>query len=565
MQEADATAEVARHVPVHHEPRQDAQICKQEEIEQAVGSHAGAVQECARPSADHLQGIARPLTSELGQNESTHKAPALSSSAASSKQGVVMNQMPVSFTSSAAQGSQFKIVCYGDSLTAGYCSRGRIFQPYGCTLSDTLGQLGIASSVAVCGLVGKTAGQMVEGMRAQALSDSVGHVGQGLDCILVKSKPDLAIIMAGTNDLSRNMGPESIFSAIKKLHELCHTQRIPTVALIPPHKARGVLRKVQERVAGLMIEWSRASPMIVALFDVEKLAPRKPAGHNWESDEIHLSRAGQQALGERLAERLACLPLLKERRSAMDKERNCKTGESADPGAYVQHVAGRKRTLTGFLASTKGGMAQPNAVPGLSKSDTNDKLSQSSDICIVDVSEEDSKRAKVSAQTSMTSAQEDDSKPGKASIGINAKSAEGRNRGARAASIAVARARLCVSLMFSDFAKHGGLSSALRKIAEDLAGQFSKSNLAGGHGMQTIGLSIDCEGCGWSGHVDVNKLQGEGLPGGTIQGALKTLADRSCHALGFSTESMRSGAVDTGSKCSTIRCVTGYLHARDPI
>merc|ERR1711862_382166 len=51
-----------------------------------------------------------------------------------------------------------------------------------------------------------------------------------------------------------------------------------------------------------MSKWVQADSLVLALADVEQMVPRNHAGHHWDSDEIHMSVAGQQRLGRSLAQ-----------------------------------------------------------------------------------------------------------------------------------------------------------------------------------------------------------------------------------------------------------------------
>eukprot|EP00971_Amphidinium_carterae_P300958 5980006-Amphidinium_carterae.2 len=95
------------------------------------------------------------------------------------------------------------ILCYGDSLTVGFHKGGDAFEPYGYTMTNALGTMGIkGSKVRVMGLSGKTARECVQGMHSKAIMDIVGAMGKGLGQLLSEEGNfDLAIILLGTNDI----------------------------------------------------------------------------------------------------------------------------------------------------------------------------------------------------------------------------------------------------------------------------------------------------------------------------------------------------------------------------
>merc|ERR550532_3249570 len=120
---------------------------------------------------------------------------------------------------------------------------------------------------------------------------------------------------------------------------------------------------MQQRLAGLLISWGRSAPPVVGVFDVEKMVPRKPAGHFWDaSDEVHMSAAGQRTLGERLGERIACFPQV-----AQLRQGNQSFGI---PGAGGQQLGSCSGTLTGMFAVKQSSAAAGNNSTMLSQQTT---------------------------------------------------------------------------------------------------------------------------------------------------------------------------------------------------
>jgi len=398
-------------------------------------------------------------------------------------------------------------------LTAGYCNKGRNFEPYGRELCKTLSRLGRPCSVAVCGLVGKTAKQMVEGLNSTVLSDAVHNNGQGLDRIASQHEIGLAIIMAGTNDLSRGLDPDHILSNLKAIHGACHKRNVPTVAIIPPVKARGLIRTVQQRLAGLMIEWSRqasSSSLLVATFDAEKFAPRKPAGL-WDGDEIHMSAEGQRTFGQRLAERLACLPLFAERFGV---------NVSGDVGPE------KKRTLTGFFAAKK-----VETVSGARKESTGHAVPEPI-TCVEDVDIDEVEKA---------CREKSGSVPGEA---------------CREASKNV---KMSISKSCLGLATHADLRSLLQQLARALLQNASTMQMQ--HQQLMLGLTMSCEttggdSSGWSGSIDIPSLANQELLGEAIMDSLGKLADRASAGLGLVENSAKQG------KWSTIRNLIARLQVK---
>jgi len=200
-----------------------------------------------------------------------------------------------------AGGKPQRILCYGDSLTAGFYNGGTAFEPYGQTMSRELGGMGEQCDVAVCGLSGKTAMELVQGLESPGMTDITGHVGKGLARILAEEGPfDLVIIMLGTNDLGQGHPPETILNSISQMHAACHRYNIPTVAMAPPTVDFGAPRASRQQLANLLAGWTNATKGVVAFVDCEEFCPRHQR-MLWEPDQLHLSPSGSQALGRRMA------------------------------------------------------------------------------------------------------------------------------------------------------------------------------------------------------------------------------------------------------------------------
>jgi len=212
-----------------------------------------------------------------------------------------MSAMPVRFHGSSGNREPLKVLCYGDSLTAGYCNSGASFHPYGRVLAETLGHC----SVTVCGLSGRTAEEMLAGQQTSRIVDVVGHMGPGLACLLESETPNVVLILAGTNDLGQsltnNVSAEAILERVKQLHAVSHRAGIASIAFSPPSLVEGPYRVIQQKLAALIRDWARMEPMVAAHFDIEELVPRAFPSGLWDSDVIHMSMAGQHRLGRSLA------------------------------------------------------------------------------------------------------------------------------------------------------------------------------------------------------------------------------------------------------------------------
>jgi lysophospholipase L1-like esterase len=191
------------------------------------------------------------------------------------------------------------IQCYGDSLTAGLTSNGMF--PYSKTLQATLRASGMNVEVRAAGLSGWTADSLVD-----AVDDP-----HGLNFIL-KTKPfDLAIIMAGTNDLGQPTLLEQherageIASNIWKLHGFVHKNMIRTLAIsVPESMYQAQVKKAAELSKRVNVHLEENCNQEALCTFVE--CPVKFDEHSertglWEDDGLHMSAMGYAELGKALA------------------------------------------------------------------------------------------------------------------------------------------------------------------------------------------------------------------------------------------------------------------------
>jgi lysophospholipase L1-like esterase len=112
------------------------------------------------------------------------------------------------------------ILCFGDSLTAGYQSPTMACPqvqetPYGRFLQN---RLGVRARVAVSGLCGETTGEMVSRFRRNA----------------EPQRPAWAVILGGTNDLGGSIAPTDIMDNLTDMYEWALAQGIRPVAVTVP-------------------------------------------------------------------------------------------------------------------------------------------------------------------------------------------------------------------------------------------------------------------------------------------------------------------------------------------
>lgn len=230
-----------------------------------------------------------------------------------------MERMPLIFRGdcpSPQSVHRWRLLCYGDSLTVGYCDEGHSFEPYGRSLARALAKSNVLCDVSVIGLSGLTAREMVERLDDPNIDDVADCVGQGLSLALGEGQQqNLAIIMAGTNDLARYDTSENIAASVWRLHAACHEKGVPTVALtIPPAKwsSEGSDLAERQQVADLIASRAQHSQIAsgvgcLAVVDPGELVPYSCDSSFWEVDGLHYSQSGSQELGLRLAPRILAL------------------------------------------------------------------------------------------------------------------------------------------------------------------------------------------------------------------------------------------------------------------
>jgi len=205
-----------------------------------------------------------------------------------------------------------RVLCYGDSLTVGFCANGTLYEPYARTLASALAQAtdGAACEVHVCGHSGGTARDMVANLDSLGVVDVGGIVGKGLRRCLDEAPPDLAIIMAGTNDLGTGAMAREVFQELCEMHEVCWRRGVPTLALPPPPAPRlpegSAFELERRRLLALLATWTSGAsggPATAAFADPGELVPAGQDGC-WDPDALHYSPLGSTRLGKALAHKV---------------------------------------------------------------------------------------------------------------------------------------------------------------------------------------------------------------------------------------------------------------------
>ena len=200
--------------------------------------------------------------------------------------------------------SKIHILCYGDSLTAGFCLRGFKFIPYATTLQAKLSSLGLNNiSIDHFGLSGWTTQQLLKNKDKDNLTDFAGNTAPGLSKAFQRQSYDLLILMAGTNDLGYGFTNEDIFDNLQALTQIALKVNTAVLNLGIPDSGY-IFSNINVRVKRDQINEKLANSAKV--HDLLTYAD-PPITYNEETEEfdedtLHFSELGYQRFGERLGD-----------------------------------------------------------------------------------------------------------------------------------------------------------------------------------------------------------------------------------------------------------------------
>jgi len=184
------------------------------------------------------------------------------------------------------------ILCFGDSLTEGFCGGGRARRPYTERLSLRLRERGARPKILNAGVCSENTTAML--VRLPKLLTSRGPF-------------DLVVILAGTNDLSAS-APAEIVRNILQLHQMAFGVNAHTVLLtIPEVKVPGAVcdrmnataREVNARLRSFALQHQDC----VHFVDLAEKFPHDTLHAGlWEKDGLHFTAKGYEMIGDLLAE-----------------------------------------------------------------------------------------------------------------------------------------------------------------------------------------------------------------------------------------------------------------------
>ncbi|MCJ1452956.1 hypothetical protein MMC28_003301 [Mycoblastus sanguinarius] len=179
-----------------------------------------------------------------------------------------------------------RILAFGASITAGWMSGGRYFNPYANELATQLGTAFPASNftIVIDGYPGDCAinGQYLERMQKNTETAAVPY--------------DWVIVQGGGNDLGHGREPEAIFEQLKKVWRIALEANSQVLALTVT-KTDPCSERQTERMAALNKLLTEHEETGFYTLDVHTVI----SGRDLDPDGTHLSKEGQEKVGHFIA------------------------------------------------------------------------------------------------------------------------------------------------------------------------------------------------------------------------------------------------------------------------
>jgi lysophospholipase L1-like esterase len=190
------------------------------------------------------------------------------------------------------------ILCFGDSLTQGFCLSRGMLVPY----SDGLRERFIGATVVNEGVSGQTTADLMG--RLPALLEA-GY-SSGTDAA---GAYDIVLILGGTNDLRFWHDKETIFSNLCALHTEVHQRNGRTAVITLPFVRSSMEQeRVDENrrwINSSLRRFAAEAPGQRLLIDLAAAIPQDDAHEEfWDTDGVHLSSAGYNAMSDVIGDAL---------------------------------------------------------------------------------------------------------------------------------------------------------------------------------------------------------------------------------------------------------------------
>jgi len=192
------------------------------------------------------------------------------------------------------------IVCFGDSLTAGFQAPTAdnpqgLLTPYGSFLQELIGP---AVRVSVSGICGELTGDMALRFRSAVLAQQPTHV----------------VILGGTNDLGWNAAPADIMGNLLTMYELAAAAGVkPVPVTVPSIRVGDDLRSEEGRrwfaehldrrreLNALIVRYAESKRLAAFdLFTATVEPESQQLADRYSNDGLHLSTSGYRLFADRL-------------------------------------------------------------------------------------------------------------------------------------------------------------------------------------------------------------------------------------------------------------------------
>lgn len=196
------------------------------------------------------------------------------------------------------------VVCFGDSLTAGFQTPSRDNPtgdetPYGMFLQEMIGP---STQVVVSGVCGELTGEMVMRFRQDVLRRRPAHV----------------VILGGTNDLGWNAQTQDVMRNLIKMYELARADRIvPVPVTVPSIRVEGTDENQdaplwvhehltrRRRLNELIVRYAESHHLpTVDLFGATAEPKTQQLANIYSNDGVHLTTAGYRKFAQLVYEQV---------------------------------------------------------------------------------------------------------------------------------------------------------------------------------------------------------------------------------------------------------------------
>jgi len=195
------------------------------------------------------------------------------------------------------------IICFGDSLTAGYQSPSPVnpagrATPYGHMLEKLIGP---RARVAISGTCGELTGEMVMRFRSDVL----------------RQRPRYVVILGGSNDLGYEASPQEIMRNLLKMYETARADGIIPIPVtvpsirVPDADNADAVSWLRHHIAGrqvlneLILEYARLKQLrSLNLFDATADPQSLQLAARYSNDGLHLTTEGYQLCATLLYEHI---------------------------------------------------------------------------------------------------------------------------------------------------------------------------------------------------------------------------------------------------------------------